>query len=193
MRTAVFLIPQVRVSRLREKRLGFMARKLHFSQVRNGRGRCSGSRDGPSRPGTRGSLPAGATYPELPSATVLQPRGGACEVLPSLRPGLHSSPIPKEQTGPPSGLGTGRRPLRERSSRTPERVPAEPSGSVPCLPIPGPRKVLSLSRCSPQVLRPLGQNRAGPVNPWPRCFSLLPMSSCLKGRGCWVGKAAQDH
>lgn len=121
--------------------------------------------------------------PVLPSCSL---GGAACEVLPSLRPGLHSSPIPKEQTGPPSGLGTGCRPLRERSSRTPERVPAEPSGSVPCLPIPGPRKVLSLSRCSPQVLRPLGQNRAGPVNPWPRCFSLLPMSSCLKGRGCWM-------
>lgn len=192
MRVAVFLIPQVRVSRLREKQLRFMACKLHFSKVRNGRSCCSGSRDGPSRPGTRGSLPAGATCPL--SAPCYRPAAlGCCEVLPSLRPGLHSSPIPKEQTGPPSGLGTGRRPLRERSSRTPERVPAEPSGSVPCLLIPGPRKVLRLSRCSPQVLRPLGQNLAGPVNPWPRCFSLLPMSSCLKGRGCWVEKAAQDH
>lgn len=114
---------------------------------------------------------------------------GGCEVLPSLRPGLHSSPIPKEQTGPPSGLGTGHRLPRERSSRTPELVTAEPSGRVPCPQIPEPRKVPSLCRHSPQVLQ-----APWPESSWARealaQMFLAPASVKLsEGQGLLGGKS----
>lgn len=126
-----------------------------------------------------GSLASGGSYCSAPSTTALSPgpgvgagvlRGGAVIAAPAY-------PAPDSQ-------GTGHGPCENALPAHPGPSLGSPAGAFPA-PKPCPWKGPESLQVPPSMCFGLfGWSPAGPDR-WPRCFSFLPTTSCLKGGAAW--------